>query len=111
PDGRATLEGVREGSATLYVHEAGWLFPPTSVTVVGRQVSEVVVREIVGGDVEIVVRDTDGNPVPFAELDVGRADGQVWHDVDDAGVQRLDPYVDGRGRRLLTHLPPGTLRV
>ena len=68
-------------------------------------------REIVGGDVEIFVRDTDGNPVPFAALDVRRADGQSWYDVDDAGVQRLDPYVDVRGRRLLTHLPPGTLRV
>jgi len=109
--GRATLEGVHQGSFPFVVRADGWLFPSTPVTVVGRQVSEVVVREILGGDVEILVRDVDGNPVPFAALEVGRPDSQIWYDVDDAGIQRLDPYVDLRGRRLMTHLPPGTLRV
>ncbi len=110
-DGRVTLAGVHQGTSPILVRDDGWTFPIPSVTVVGRQVTEVVAREIMGGDVEIIVRDADGNPVPFAALEVGRADGQVWYDVDDAGIQRLDPYVDVRGRRLLTHLPPGTLRV
>lgn len=110
-DGRVTLVGVHQGTFPIRVREDGWTFPVTSVTLVGRQVTEVVAREISGGDVEILVRDGDGNPVPFAALEVARADGQIWYDLDDAGIQRLDPYVDVRGRRLLTHQPPGTLRV
>ena len=110
-DGRVTLVGVHQGTFPIRVREDGWTFPVMSVTLVGRQVTEVVTREAAGGEVEILVRDAEGNPVPFAALEVARADGQIWYDVDDAGVQRLDPYVDARGRRILTHQPPGTLRV
>jgi len=110
-DGAVTLEGVPGGDHYLRVLDEGWTFPPMPVTVADAEVSDVVARELVGGDVTVRVQDADGNPIPFAALAFRRDDRRSFWDLDDAGVRRLDPYVDADGRRVFRHVPPGALAI
>jgi|GEM_PF-2240978 len=110
-EGRVLLKGVPQGEAHVRILDPGWTFPASSVVVRPRTVTDTEIRELVGGDVEIVVSDEDGHPAPFAFLLVTPPGGGYLFDVDDDGVQRLDRLVGGDGRRLLEHLPPGVLHV
>lgn len=110
-DGAVTLERVPGGDHFLRVLDEGWVFPPMPVTVADAEGSDVVARELVGGEVAVRVQDADGNPIPFAALAFRRDDRRSFWDLDDAGVRRLDPYVDADGRRVFRHVPPGALAV
>jgi hypothetical protein len=59
--------------------------------------------------VEVV--DPDGRPVPFATVYLHLPSWRGLFDVDDVGVQRLDPFTDLHGRRTFRGLPPGDTRV
>ncbi len=110
-EGRVTLERVPGGEHVLRVLDEGWVFPLTPVAVAGDQVSEVVARELPGGELEVRVQDADGRPVPCAVLSFRRDDRRSVWDLDERDVRRLDPYVGADGRRVLAHVPPGVLHV
>jgi hypothetical protein len=110
-DGAVTLERVPGGDHFLRVLDEGWAFPPTRVTVAGADVSEVVARELMGGEVEVRVEDSEGLPVPCAVLSFRRNDHRSVWDLNEHGVRRLDAYVGADGRRVLAHLLPGVLHV
>jgi hypothetical protein len=69
--------------------------------------SDVVLREPFGGTLDLVVTDGNGDPRPSARFQVTGA--RVFDVVD--GVQRLDRYVDARGRRTLARVEPGDVTV
>lgn len=63
---------------------------------------DVVLHEPEGADVLVSVLSPRQQPIPFVQVEVG---AWPWVDLDDEGVQRLDPFVDERGERLLRRLP------
>ena len=95
---------VRLQEPGLVPCEASVELPPN-----GDVVVELV--EPSGGDVEVVVVDEDGRGLPFATIEVKTESGLEWLDVADDGAQRIDPFVDERGRRRLAHVEPGTLEL
>lgn len=55
--------------------------------------------------IDLRVVNKDDAPLPFARVQVTYGDTMPWHDVA-RGVQRLDPFTDRRGRRMLHNIRP-----
>jgi hypothetical protein len=110
-EGRATFARLPAGAVGLRVIDSGWAFPKTRVVIPTDAIADVDVHELTGGTLDVRVVDADGRPVPCASLAFGRADRRFAWDLDDAGVQRLDPLVGADGRRVFAHVPPGTIHV
>jgi hypothetical protein len=60
--------------------------------------------------IDVSVVDTLGREVPFAQLEVTQPSQLPWCDLDGS-TQRIDPYVDARGRRTLRNLEAGTIAI
>jgi hypothetical protein len=110
-DGVATFAALRAGAHGVALRELGRLFAATTVDVTAGRESKVALREIDGATLEVVVIDAAGDTVPFARLRVVTASKLPWLDLDAAGVQRLDPFTDGNGRRTLSRVEPGLVTV
>ena len=83
------------------------------VTGAGRGIGAALAREfhVRGATVVVTVKSADGTPLPHATVVVGQGAGTPWADVAPDGVQRLDPYADERGRRVLQRVQPGRVRL
>ena len=78
--------------------------------VVAHETADVDVAEAAGGAVDVLVVDADGDPLPFAQVEVTQPSRVPWVELED-GVQRLDGYVDGRGRRVFRGVEPGHVEL
>jgi hypothetical protein len=108
--GRIRWTSVSAGAFALELREPG-LVPTSVVVTIEAGVENVVaLREQPGATVDVVVQDERGDGVPFAELRVKQPSEQEWIDLVD-GVQRLDPFVDVRGRRVLENVEPGEVSI
>lgn len=111
-DGRGAVrfDDVQPGTTRIRVDGAG---PTVSVEVKDIEPGE---RRKVTVDIpapltlDVTVVDELGREVPFAELSVEQAAGLPWLDLQGSR-QRIDPYVDARGRRTLRGLHPGKVVV
>ena len=64
-----------------------------------------------GAELDVLVRDGQGHPAPFAHLEVtGRLVGE-YADLDGDGLLQLDPYADALGRRVFHRVPSGEVHV
>lgn len=108
--GAAHFDDIQPGTTRIRVDGAG---PTVSVEVKDIAPGE---RRDVTVDIpppltlDVTVVDELGREVPFAELSVEQASGLPWLDVEGSR-QRIDPYVDTRGRRTLRGLYPGKVVV
>lgn len=115
-DGVAQFSGVPSPFASFQLIEAGLVRTRTERHEVVDGL-EVVLREGDGGRLEVRVVDADDRPLPGARLRMGTQDlehvrGPVVSWVDDqAGIQRIDPFVDEQGRRNFEHVTPGEVHV
>jgi hypothetical protein len=80
-------------------------------TVVEGEEARVEMREPEGGEIEAIVVDEGGRPMPFATVRLAQPSGVPWADVGEDGVQRVDAYADARGRRTFSRVEPGAVRL
>lgn len=108
-DGVVRLRKVLDRS-DVEVVDVGYRFEPKVVYVdPGAEVSMELV-EAPAGTLEVSVVDASGHAVPSATIAVQPADFG-WFDVDEKGVQRLDPFTDVTGRRTCHDVPCGEATV
>jgi len=110
-EGRLRLEGLLAGEHVVLLDEPGLVPASETVTVVAETEAGAVLREPVGGTIVLTVKDAAGRTLPFAAVRVGQAAGTPWVDLAPDGEQRLDPYADERGHRVLRRLQPGRVRL
>ena len=108
--GRAHFPRVHPGEYAVRVKQVGLLPLSGKVTVRGEAQARLVLREGPGGRLEVCVVDDEGRPLAYARLQVKTASGQPWIDLQD-GVQRVDPFTDHEGRRVLHGIEPGTISI
>lgn len=106
--GRAVLRDIVPGEHEVRLREPGLVACSGSVTVRADRMARATLREAKGTTVRVRVVDEDGEGLPFAILELPSATS--WADLDEAGVQRIDPFTDVRGRRELRRFPAGRWR-
>lgn len=105
------IEKLVAGEYPIRLDEPGLVPVSDTAEVVSGEVSRVTLQEPVGATLSVTVKAADGRPLPHAMVTVGQAGGTIWCDVAPDGTQRLDPYVDERGRRTLRRVQPGRIRL
>jgi hypothetical protein len=110
-NGHATVERVPIGKRTASLKEPGLVPAAVSVEVLPDVTSHLRLDEPEGGTIHLTVVAEDGDPVPYAKVDVGQASHTAWLDVTDDDVQRIDSWTDHGGVRILEHVEPGVVRV
>jgi hypothetical protein len=108
--GVATFEGLAPGAYGVSVWGAAAPFRKT-VTVPAGGAGSVTLQADHGGEVHVFVVDEDGNPMPFAQLLVVQPSRQPWCDVAEDGEQRVDPFADHLGRRILRNVEGGDVQI
>jgi hypothetical protein len=108
--GRAVFKAIPAGWHTVSTHQIGLLPMADLVQVRGGDEARVDLREPLGATVEVVVVDEAGTALPFATLVVKTGSGQPWVDLVD-GRQRLDPFADHEGRRILRNVESGKVQL
>ena len=109
-DGWLRVTGLEHGTHTITVHQVG-LLPITSTFEITRDgVGQQILREDVGGTVRLTVVDQDGIGLPAARVRLRTPSKLPWIDMPQT-TQRVDPYTDHHGRRELTHVEPGTVKL
>jgi len=109
-NGRAHFARVHPGEYAVRVQQVGLLPLSGKVIVRGEEQARLVLREGAGGRLEVQVVDDEGRPLTYARLQVKTASGQPWIDLQD-GVQRVDPFTDHEGRRVLHGIEPGAVSI
>ena len=107
-DGKALLTGLRPGRTLLVATAYGRLPMSGTIELTPGGSHELTLREPVGARLDVLVVDEEGRPRPSASVHVER--GSAF-DVDDEGVQRMDPYTDHRGRRSFARVTPDRVVV
>ena len=105
------VEKVVAGTIEAWLDEPGLVPVAEKVDVVAGEIARVTLQEPAGATVVVTVKSADGTPLPHATVVVGQGAGTPWADVAPDGVQRLDPYADERGRRVLQRVQPGRVRL
>lgn len=106
--GVARFENVREGAARAELQEPGLVASGEAFDVKPGETVRATLREAQGGTLVVRVLAHDGEPAPCAAVALSR--WAHWAELK-AGVQRLDPYSDERGVRVLERVPAGARRV
>jgi hypothetical protein len=110
-EGRVLFERLIPGDYTVRAKAVGLLALSGRVTVRPNRTAHVTLREGPGADLEVQVIDAKGRALSYATLEVQTASKVPWVDLDSQGVQRLDPFTDSSGRRVLRHVPPGKVTL
>jgi len=108
--GVARFDRVGPGTYAVTAKQVGLLPLTGEVTVKGEESARLELRETEGGRLAVQVVDEDGKPLSFATLKVTAASGHPWVDLD-GDVQRVDPFTDHEGRRVLNRVEPGGVTV
>lgn len=109
-DGVARMDGVRAGRCSISVLDRGYRFPTREVDVVADDEVSVEVSEAPSATLVVLVVGEDDRPVPSASIEL-KPQRFGWFDVDERGVQRLDPFTDAYGRRDCHDVPCGPAKV
>jgi len=109
-EGIAHLRGVMAGEVSVQVRQPGLLPLDRTVTMPKTGKASVVLREGLGGIIDLEVVDAAGRPLSFAQVDVTTPSKVPWVDLEGA-TQRIDPFTDHLGRRTLRHVEPGTIKL
>lgn len=108
--GRVRFENVTPGAVDVQVRQPGLLPLGGAVEVPKEGTLRLTLTEGDGADLEVLVVGEDGRPLPFAALAVKTPSALPWVDLQGTH-QRIDPYTDHLGRRLVTHVESGALTV
>jgi len=103
-DGRATFSPVAPGLRWVDAAAAGFADVSRDVQVAGDQPVELVFRLVPGADLEGVVRDPSGRPVPEAEVSFGQVIAFPREDLD---LHKGRTRSDAEGRYRLASVPRG----
>jgi hypothetical protein len=107
--GHAVFPALEAAAYEVETWELGVVTARGSVTVDADRTSRVTLQEPEGGTLDVEVVDEAGVPLPFATLALlGDRD---WCDLESDGTQRTDPHTDHLGRRTLTRVAAGDVRV
>ena len=109
-EGRITLERMEPGSHILALLEPGLVPFSTTFTVREGETTDVVATEPEGGEVELIVVDDQGRPLPFASFGIQLPSRVDWLDVS-GDTQRIDAFTNVLGRRTLPHVEPGAVAI
>lgn len=107
--GRMELPGLDPGVKVLKVFGAGASFTYAAIVKAG-ETTQAVLRGTVGGRLALRVQDEEGRALPFARVRIEQPSGLAHADVED-GVQRVDSFVGGNGRRLFRCVEAGSVKV
>ncbi len=110
-EGRTTVPGLVAQRWTVSVRESGFVPVTREVEVVAGKTVEAEIAEPEGGAIEVQVVDAEGRSRPFATVAVAQPSGVRWADLADDGTERLDRFVDHLGRRTLSHVEPGDVKL
>lgn len=108
--GQVRFHRVAAGPTRVRVESAGVLPVEGSLHVSETGESRIILREGRGGTVDLMVVDDAGNPLPCARFTLKTASGLPWIDMAST-AQRIDPFVDHLGRRVLGNVEPGALEI
>ena len=108
--GLAVFDSLPIGEHDLLVSQPGLFSIRRRIDVEANKESRLELVEPLGGTVEVLVVDDRGKALPYASLSVRTASGDLWLDLEGT-TQRVDPYTDRGGRRVLHNLEPGRIRV
>ncbi|MCC7136870.1 MAG: carboxypeptidase regulatory-like domain-containing protein [Planctomycetes bacterium] len=108
--GRATVRDLVVGPWRATLREVGLVPTARTLAVVAHETVDVDVAEAAGGAVDVLVVDADGDPLPFAQVELAQQSRIPWVELED-GVQRLDGCVDARGRRVFRGVEPGHVEL
>ncbi len=106
--GIARFENLVPGTHVLKVWGTGPSWQDEVTVPEGSGAIRVTAR--VPGTVRLRVVDAEGNPMPYAKVEVQQPSVLAWSDVVD-GVQRISPFTDHRGRRTLYNLETGNVLI
>ena len=109
--GAVTWPAVPAGLWHVAIREPGVVPTETAVEVVAGERVETTVTESRGATIDLLVVDESGEPLPFASARIVQPSLVEWLDVSDDDVERVDEFVDIRGRRSLAHVEPGDAQV
>ncbi|MDJ0973260.1 MAG: hypothetical protein QNJ98_02210 [Planctomycetota bacterium] len=109
--GVAVIKDLRVGEHPVKVTQRGLLFTTGTVTVTAGVTEALALQEGKGATVVLEVVDDLGEPLPFARF-VAQVKGERVSYIDEQkGVQRVDRYVDHRGRRTITRIDPRVTEI
>lgn len=106
-DGYLRIPKVLADEYEISLVEPGLVSCADSVPVVAGTTARLTLHEPDGGTLTVTVKDEEGVGLPFARFLVQTASGVPWVDLDASGVQRIDPFTDAQGVRVLTRVGPG----
>ncbi len=107
-EGRARWTGIPEGKREVRLDEPGYVRTTMQIDVRATRTQRVTLREAEGGTLRVRVVDKEGEPLPYASVDLDPKAG--WIDMTGA-IQRIDPFTNVKGRRVMHRVPAGTWTV
>jgi hypothetical protein len=111
PAGRVSLTDLRPGPITISVREVGFVFATEEADLRAGRKTRIHLREPEGRRILVTVREKDGSPASFAALLVKLAGGGPEYVPMEGDVQHVRLRADVEGRRVITGVPPGGVRI
>lgn len=106
PQGSVTFEDLPVGIYDIGVLDRRGGRRLVDVRVLPGETTTVRSRRGRPRDIALRVKDDEGAPVPYATVGVGLPSGLPWCDLY-GGTQRIDPFTDHRGARILHGVEEG----
>ncbi len=110
-NGRAEFTDLPAGEAEARVRDGAFLTAKWQrIILTEGEMASATFRATTGGSVHVVVLDSEGTPLPYARLHVGKMNHLHYIHLKD-GVQRLEMFTDRDGRAVITGLAGHKVRI
>ena len=109
--GVARFDAVPAGKSKVVIEQRGLLPTAGEIEITGGALARAELREGLGATIDLQVVDDRGEPLPFARFVFLVPGSRAQYIDEQGGVQRIDRYVDHRGRRTLTRVDPAVQSI